>query len=71
MSMDNSIIAEVDSGTAIGQVIESRLARIGDLKKALTSVQSVTDEVELLRKLSNEISALRELRQSEYLRSYH
>jgi hypothetical protein len=71
MSRDNSIVTDADHNAALNQIIESRLATIGDLKKALTSVQSITDEVELLRKLSNEISALRELRQNEFLRSYH
>ena len=45
-------------------LIAPRLQRIEELKEALRHVSSVTDELALLKALSNEIAAVRELRDS-------
>jgi hypothetical protein len=52
-------------------LIGLRLQRIEELKEALRHVSSVTDELALLKALSNEIAALRELRESRSAAAMH
>lgn len=54
--------------TALDTFIEVRLQRIRDLMEGLKSVRTLSGETALLRELTIEIVALRELRQASFTR---
>jgi len=54
--------------TALDTLIEVRLQRIRGLMEALKSIRTLSGETALLQELTTEIVALRELRQTSFMR---